>query len=97
MQPTTSLVSGNNSANDVYTKRCKEAGIAIHPARFPPALPGFFIKLLTDPGDLVADPFAGSNTTGKVAENFGRRWLGMDLVQQYMEASKARFDVTLTG
>lgn len=91
------LVWGNNSANDAYTKRCKEAGIAIHPARFPPALPGFFVKLLTDHGDLVVDPFAGSNTTGKVAESFGRRWLGMDLVQEYVEASKARFEATLTG
>ena len=58
------LKFGNNAANDVYTKRCKETGIKIHPARFPAALPEFFVKLLTDEADLVYDPFSGSNTTG---------------------------------
>jgi hypothetical protein len=42
------------------------------PARFPTALPEFFIKLLTEPGDHVLDPFAGSNTTGEAAESLGR-------------------------
>jgi DNA modification methylase len=85
------LVLGNNSANDNYTMKCKEAGVKIHPARFPPTLPEFFIKLLTDDGDLVLDPFAGSNTAGKVAEMLGRRWIGMELVEEYLEASKFRF------
>src|SRR5580700_10876101 len=61
--PEAMLKTGNNAANDVYTKQCKENGIKIHPARFPALLPKFFIKLLTDPDDLVVDPFAGSNTT----------------------------------
>jgi hypothetical protein len=58
---------GNNSATDSYTRQCKEAAIPIHPARFPAALPEFFIKLLTDDGDVVLDPFAGSNTSGAVS------------------------------
>ncbi len=62
------LKFGNNAANDAYTKRCKEAGIKIHPARFPTTLPDFFVKFLTDEGDLIVEPFAGSNTTGMVAE-----------------------------
>lgn len=85
------LISGNNSANDIYTKRCKEAGLKIHPARFPASLPEFFIKLLTDEGDLVVDPFAGSNTTGAVAEKLARRWIGMELVGEYLQSSKFRF------
>ena len=85
------LVLGNNSANDVYTMRCKEAGIKIHPARFPAALPEFFIKLLTDEGDLVVDPFAGSNTAGAVSERLGRKWIAMELLEEYLEASKFRF------
>jgi site-specific DNA-methyltransferase (cytosine-N4-specific) len=85
------LVLGNNSANDVYTMRCKEAGVPIHPARFPQALPEFFIKLLTDEGDLVVDPFAGSNTAGCVAERLGRQWIALELEEQYLEASKFRF------
>lgn len=85
------IVSGNNSANDPYTKRCKESGMKIHPARFPVALPEFFTKLLTDEGDLVVDPFAGSNTTGAVVERLGRRWIAMELLEEYLEASKFRF------
>jgi len=83
---------GNNSANDRYTERCKEAGLKIHPARFPAALPEFFIKLLTDPGDLVLDPFAGSNTTGAVAETLDRRWIAVDQMPEYLQASSFRFE-----
>ena len=85
------LKFGNNAANDVYTKRCKEAGIKPHPARFPAALPEFFIKLLTDAGDVVLDPFAGSNTTGAVAEGLQRHWLACDRVEEYIKASRFRF------
>jgi len=62
-----------------------------HPARFPHGLPEFFIKFLTDPGDLVIDPFAGSNITGEVAERLQRRWLAFEIVEEYLEASKFRF------
>ena len=86
---------GNNASNDQFTKRCKEMGIKIHPARFPASLPEFFIKLLTNEDDLVVDPFAGSNTAGVVSEQLGRRWIAMDLSADYLEASKARFsDIT---
>ena len=82
---------GNNSANDVYTQKCKEAKIKIPPARFPAALPSFFVRLLTEEGDLVVDPFAGSNTTGAVSESLGRRWLGFELSEEYLSASRFRF------
>lgn len=83
---------GNNSANDPYTLRCKAAGIKIHPARFPAILPEFFIKLLTDYDDIVLDPFAGSNTTGMVAESLERRWIAVEMQSEYLEASTFRFD-----
>lgn len=86
------LVFGNNSANDKYTMRCKEAGITIHPARFPAALPEFFIKLVSVEGDIVLDPFAGSNTTGAVCEKLSRRWLAFDQLEEYVEGGKLRFD-----
>ncbi|MBS0125065.1 DNA-methyltransferase [Thetidibacter halocola] len=88
------LVFGNNSANDKYTKRCKEAGLTIHPARFPAALPEFFIKLVTVEGDIVLDPFAGSNTTGAVCERLSRRWLAFDEVKKYVEGGKFRFEAS---
>jgi DNA modification methylase len=86
------LKFGNNSANDNYTLQCKEAGIKIHPARFPAALPEFFMKFLTEEGDVVVDPFAGSNTTGAVAEKLNRRWIATETVEEYLAASKFRFD-----
>jgi len=86
------LKFGNNAANDVYAKRTKELGLKMHPARFPAALPEFFIKLLTEEDDIVIDPFAGSNTTGLVAEGLRRRWIAMEMVRAYLEASKVRFE-----
>jgi site-specific DNA-methyltransferase (cytosine-N4-specific) len=93
--PSDLLRMGNNSANDQYTLRAKQHGLKIHPARFPAALPEFFIKLLTDTGDIVIDPFAGSNTTGAVAELLDRRWIAYEQVAEYLEASKFRFDAIL--
>jgi site-specific DNA-methyltransferase (cytosine-N4-specific) len=90
--PEAMLKFGNNAANDEYAKRTKELGLKMHPARFPSALPEFFIKLLTDEGDIVIDPFAGSNTTGMVAEGIRRRWIAIERVSEYLEASKVRFE-----
>lgn len=88
----TMLKFGNNAANDVYAKRTKELGLKMHPARFPAALPEFFIKLITEEGDIVIDPFAGSNTTGVVAEGLQRSWLAFELKGDYLEASRVRFE-----
>jgi site-specific DNA-methyltransferase (cytosine-N4-specific) len=82
---------GTNSANDLYTKRCKEEGVKIHPARFPALLPRFFIKLLTDPNDLVLDPFAGSLTAAAVAEQLDRRWIAGEAIEEYLKAGVFRF------
>ncbi|WP_225613981.1 DNA-methyltransferase [Delftia sp. DLF01] len=90
--PLDMLKMGNNSSNDGYTKKCKAAGMKIHPARFPSQLPEFFIKMLTDEGDTVIDPFGGSMTTGFVADNLNRKWIGVDNVEEYLEASKFRFE-----
>ena len=90
--PEVMLKFGNNAANDEYAKRSKELGLKMHPARFPSALPEFFIKMLTDEGDTVIDPFAGSNTTGVVAEGLRRRWIAIERVREYLEASKVRFE-----
>jgi site-specific DNA-methyltransferase (cytosine-N4-specific) len=89
--PVELLRLGNNAANDTYTRRCKEFDLKIHPARFPAALPEFFLKLLTGDGDCVLDPFAGSNTTGAVAEALGLRWISVELVEEYLNASRFRF------
>jgi site-specific DNA-methyltransferase (cytosine-N4-specific) len=54
-------------------------------------IPTFFIQLLTDEGDMVLDPFAGSNTTGAAAEKLGRKWLSIELDAEYVAGSKGRF------
>jgi len=89
--PQNVLVRGNNESNSEYMQACKELGIKVHPARFPRALPEFFIKLLTKPGDIILDPFAGSNTTGRVAEDLHRRWVAVDVEKSYIRASGIRF------
>ena len=54
-------------------------------------MPEFFIRFLTDPGDLVVDLFAGSNATGAVAEIERRRWLAFDVSLDYLATSAFRF------
>lgn len=90
--PPNLLEIANTDSNSLYQKMCRAHGLKVHPARFPPAFAEFFIKFLTEEGDLVFDPFSGSNTTGYVAEMLGRRWLASELSQEYMEGSVFRFD-----
>ena len=73
-------------------RRCKEAEIKPHPARFLSGFTEFFIKFLTDEHDIVLDPFAGSNTTGSVAETLQRRWMSFEINENYLIGSKYRFD-----
>ncbi len=89
--PSNLLQYPNTDSNGGYLRGCKTIGIKGHPARFPARLPEFFIKYLTEPGDLVVDIFAGSNTTGRAAETLGRRWLAYDLSREYLAASAFRF------
>jgi len=90
--PPNLLELGNNDSNSTYMKRCQEYGIKPHPARFPKKFPEFFLKFLTDENDLVLDPFAGSNTTGYVAENLCRKWLAFELDESYLRTSAFRFE-----
>ena len=85
------LVVSNTSSNDALRKSIKNAGNNAHPAMFPTALPEFFIRMLTDEGDTVLDPFGGSNTTGWVAESLERRWVTIDVEEDYVENSRFRW------
>jgi DNA modification methylase len=86
------LVLSNTGNDNEYANAVKEEGRPVHPARYPDGVPRPFIEMLTDPGDLVVDPFAGSNVTGRVAEVLGRRWLSSDSDLDYVEGSRNRFD-----
>jgi site-specific DNA-methyltransferase (cytosine-N4-specific) len=85
------LILGNNDSNGRYLARVASEGLKVHPARFPVQLPEWFMRLLTDPDDLVVDIFGGSMTTGWAAERLGRRWTGMEIVPEYVAASRLRF------
>lgn len=81
----------NSESSGQYLTGCKLADVKRHPARFPAKLPEFFIKMLTEPGDLVVDIFGGSNTTGQVAQAEDRRWMTFEAVPEYVAASAFRF------
>lgn len=92
--PSNLIQCGNTESNSAYIEACRRLGRKVHPARFPAEIPRFFIEFLTDPGDFVLDPFAGSNTTGAVAESLERRWIAIDTNRDYVEDSKVRFEMT---
>lgn len=89
--PSNLLDFPNTESNGRYLDSCRAHGGKAHPARFPRALPDFFIRFLTDPGDLVLDFFAGSNTTGEAAQALGRRWLSFEQRPDYVASSAFRF------
>lgn len=64
-----------------------------HPAMFPEDLAEDHIMTWTSPGDLVVDPFVGSGTTTKMAAINGRRWLGIDMSEEYIEIARKRMEV----
>lgn len=90
--PPNLLELANTNSNGQYQTKCREHGIKPHPARFPVGFSDFFIKFLTDENDIVLDPFAGSNTTGYSAENLNRRWISIELNEDYLKGSIYRFD-----
>jgi DNA modification methylase len=89
--PTNVITLANTDSNSQYLRYCRAVGITAHPARFPARLPGFFIEGLTEPGDLVADIFAGANMTGAASEKLNRRWLAFELNRDYLAASAFHF------
>jgi site-specific DNA-methyltransferase (cytosine-N4-specific) len=89
--PPNVLTVPNTRSYDEYLFKCRDAGLPIHPARFPKELPEFFVNFLTQPGQTVLDPFAGSNVTGQVAENLERKWLSVEINADYVAGSKLRF------
>lgn len=90
--PPNLIALANTESNSYYLRYCHERGIEPHPARYPAGLPEYFIRMLTDPGDLVVDPFAGSCVTGEVCERLARRWLCTETSEEYLRGSLGRFE-----
>ena len=62
-----------------------------HSAVFPVALPEWFVKLFSDEGDVVLDPFSGSGTTGVACRTLGRRFVGIDMLQENCDLARNRW------
>ncbi|WP_433901035.1 DNA-methyltransferase [Sphingobacterium puteale] len=89
--PHSVLSFSNTNSNDYFLKTCREKEITPHPARMSGGLVNFFIQFLTDEGDLVLDPFSGSNTTGYCAEKLNRKWVSFEVKEDYIEQARVRF------
>lgn len=69
-----------------------ECGNKNHSAAFPEALPEWFIKLFTEEGGVVLDPFLGSGTTSKVAKRMNRNSIGIEILEEYYKMAKENID-----
>ena len=68
-----------------------------HSAVFPVALPTWFIKLFTQSGDVVLDPFLGSGSTAIAALTLGRHYIGVEISAEYVELANSRLSTTPAG
>lgn len=95
--PSNVLTYANTQNSDAYQIYCRENKFQSHPARMPADLAKFFIKFLTEPGDIVLDPFGGSNTTGAAAEDLERFWISIEASEDYIKGSRGRFGDRITS
>jgi site-specific DNA-methyltransferase (adenine-specific) len=77
-------------ANSVWHIAPVPPGYINHPCPFPEEIPYRLMKLYSYEGDIVLDPFNGSGQTTKVAHHFGRRYIGLDVVKEYVELARKR-------
>ncbi len=89
--PPNLIALANTESNSFYLRYCKEHNLTPHPARFPAELPEYFIRMLTDAGDFVIDPFAGSCVTGEVCERLGRQWMCAEIMAEPLQGALGRF------
>lgn len=90
--PRNLIVAAGAPATDAYSRRCRAAGLPVHSARFPAEVPRSIILTCTAPGELVYDPMAGSNVTGMVAEELGRRHLSSEVMLRSVQGAALRFE-----
>ena len=63
-----------------------------HPTQKPECLMQHFVEILSNPGDVVLDPFMGSGTTGVVSKKTGRSVIGVELNEEYFKIAKSRIE-----
>lgn len=77
------VIHVNNISNQFTEK-------SLHPATFPVGLVEFFVKSFTDEFDSVLDPFMGSGTTGVVCKNLCRNFIGIEILEEYINIAHNR-------
>ena len=95
--PSNVLTYANTQSGDAYQTYCRDNKLPLHPARMPADLAKFFIRFLTEMGDIVLDPFGGSNTTGAAAEDLERFWISIEASEDYIKGSRGRFGDRITS
>ncbi len=83
------VVQRGHSCNDTkaYRQHANDLGLPVHGAMQPTSIPDFFIRFLTEPGDLVVDNFSGTTRVGLAAERLGRRWIVTEWVLEYLRGA----------
>jgi site-specific DNA-methyltransferase (cytosine-N4-specific) len=90
--PRNVLTFGHACADQrAYKRMAREQGLPAHGAAMPLSLASFLIEFMSQPGDLVVDPFGGSGTTGRAAQRLGRRWMMTDVMAEYVLGAANRF------
>ena len=94
--PSNLLFANPEPPNSSYSQYCRAQGLPRHPAMFNPELSSFFIEYLTNRGDVVLDPYAGSGSVSYSAESLGRHWVNFEVVEEYVGGQMGRFDNPIT-
>lgn len=90
--PRNVIERGHRCADTTAVRQiAKHLGLPCHGAMFPTSIPDFFIRFLTEPGELVIDPFSGSGKTGLSAERNARRWMLCDVILEFVRMSAELF------
>ncbi|MFZ0513226.1 MAG: site-specific DNA-methyltransferase, partial [Candidatus Nitrosopolaris sp.] len=77
-------------ANSIWHIAPVPPGYIAHPCPFPEEIPYRLMKLYSYEGDTILDPFNGSGQTTKVASHFNRRYIGIEIVNEYIKLAMAR-------
>ncbi len=80
--------------------RTTERGSSLHPTQKPVALMRWILEKWTEPGDLILDPYMGSGPVARACADLGRRYIGIEIVEEYVDAAINRLGqmaLTLDG
>lgn len=84
-------ISNYCESGRMVSRYAKMLGISAHGAKMPKELASRLIRFMTEPNQLVVDPFGGTMTSAEAAEENGRRWISTEMMWEYIRSSFIRF------